>query len=189
MTNPWKTLGSKVVYQNAWMKVREDDVVRPDGKKGIYGVVETRDSVMIGALNNKNELYMIRAFSYPAQKWHWELPAGGDDGEDSVKASQRELLEETGIKAGNWIALPTTRPFDGLMPERMATLLATDLTFDNLSEHEDAVLDSRIIAEGKFFSFAEIETMISDGRIDEGQSITAIYLIEKYLTKRISARQ
>ena len=71
----------------------------------------------------------------------------------------------------------------------MATLLATNLTFGGVSGHEDAVLDSRIITKGRFFSFDEIEAMISDGQIDEGQTITAIYLIEKYLAKRISAKQ
>lgn len=189
MDNPWKIISSKIAYQNPWMKVREDQVIRPDGKPGMYGVIETNDSVMVGALNDKNELYMIHTFSYPAQKWHWELPAGGGDDEDSVTASKRELFEETGIQATTWVELPATRPFDGLAPEKMATLLATNLTFGGVSGHEDAVLDSRIITKGRFFSFDEIEAMISDGQIDEGQTITAIYLIEKYLAKCISAKQ
>ncbi len=189
MDNPWKIISSKIAYQNPWMKVREDQVIRPDGKPGMYGVIETNDSVMVGAMNDSNELYLIHTFSYPAQKWHWELPAGGNDGEDSITASQRELLEETGIQANTWVELPATRPFDGLMPEKMATLLATDLTFGSVSGHEDAVLDSHIITKGSFFSFDKLENMISTGQIDEGQTITAIYLIEKYLAKRISAKQ
>jgi 8-oxo-dGTP pyrophosphatase MutT (NUDIX family) len=180
MNNPWKILSSKIVYQNPWIKVREDSVVRPDGSPGIYGVIETNDSVIVGALNDKNELYLVHTFSYPAQRWHWELPGGGGDKEDFVSASKRELFEETGINAAQWAELPATRPFDGLSPEKMATLLATDLSFDGHLEGEDRV----IISEGRFFNFDAIESMIFSGEIDEGQTITAIYLIEKYLDKQ-----
>ena len=75
--NPWKILSSEIKYKNPWMRIREDKVITPLGTKGIYGVMESNDSVMIAVLNEKKELYLVRTFSYPAASWNWELPGGG----------------------------------------------------------------------------------------------------------------
>lgn len=177
MQNPWKILSSKTVYQNPWIRVREDRVITPEGKEGIYGVIESKDSVIVGAVNDKDQIYLIYSFSYPAQSWQWELPGGGGDGEDMLTASKRELAEETGIVAEEWIELPKTRVSDGLMTERTATLLARKLVFKPKPSSED----SGVIAKGQFFSFDQVRQMVEDGEIDEGQSITALYLIDQWL--------
>lgn len=177
MNSPWKILSSKIVYQNPWMKVREDAVITPDGKNGIYGVVESKDSVIVGALNDKGEIFLIYSYSYPAQSWQWELPGGGSDGEDIIVASKRELAEETGIVAKEWIELPKTRVCDGFMTERTATLIARDIKF----APKPASDDSGVIAKGQFFSLDDVKKMVDNGEIDEGQSITALYLIERWL--------
>jgi 8-oxo-dGTP pyrophosphatase MutT (NUDIX family) len=177
MNSPWKILSSKIVYQNPWMKVREDAVITPDGKEGIYGVVESNDSVIVGAFNETNEIFLIYSYSYPAQLWQWELPGGGSDGEDIITASKRELAEETGIVAQEWIELPKTRVCDGFMTERTATLIARDIEFAPKPRSED----SGVIAKGQFFSLDEVKNMVDRGEIDEGQSITALYLIERWL--------
>ncbi len=179
MNNPWKILSTKTVYQNPWIRVREDTVITPDGKDGIYGVIESKDSVIVGAINKENEIYLIYSFSYPAQSWQWELPGGGSDGEEIIQASKRELAEETGIVADEWIELPTTRVCDGLMTEKMHTLIAKGLDFQPKIESED----SNSIEKGQFFSFNTVREMVQSGEIDEGQSITALYLIEQWLGK------
>src|SRR5690606_3696300 len=127
--NPFKTMSSKIVYQNPWMRVREDSIIRPDGSEGIYGVMESKNSVVIVALNDKNEVYIIRSFKYLVSAWSWGLPGGGGEGEDALVASKRELAEETGIIANEWKTLGETRVSSGLMTERMAVLLARDLSF------------------------------------------------------------
>lgn len=180
MNNPWKIISSKTVYQNPWIRVREDQVVTPDGEDGIYGVVESKDSVIVGAVNDNNEIYLIYSFSYPAQSWQWELPGGGSDGEEIIGASKRELIEETGIVAKEWVELPLTRVCDGLMTERTHTLLARNLDFKPKPLSDD----SKVIAEGRFFSFDEVHKMTDSGEINEGQSITALYFIERWLAKK-----
>ena len=177
MKNPFTVNSSKAVYKNPWIRVREDKITRPDGSNGIYGVVETNDSVMIAAVNDKNEIYIIHSYSYPAQKWHWELPGGSSDGDNLTAASKRELAEETGIIAETWQQLGLVRPMDGLMPEKMAILLATDLTLQSKPPADD----EELIDEGKFASLEEIHSLIEDGDMDEGQSITALFFIEKWL--------
>jgi 8-oxo-dGTP pyrophosphatase MutT (NUDIX family) len=175
--NPWKIIRSKTVYQNPWILVREDEVMRPNGEPGIYGVVESSDSVMICAMNNRRELYLIRSFSYPAQAWRWELPGGGNDGDDATTAAQRELREETGITAETWTQLGDIRVCDGLMTERTKIMLAEGLTLSDVPEADD----NDLISDRRFASLDEIYQMVQSGEIDEGQSLTALYLVERYL--------
>lgn len=114
------------------MSVREDEVITPTGKPGIYGVIESNDSVMITVLNDKNELYLVRTFRYPDQSWNWELPGGGGDKQDPLTASKRELEEETGITASTWEKLGETLVCNGFMTERMTTYLAHDISFGGI---------------------------------------------------------
>lgn len=156
--------------------MREDKVIRPDDSNGIYGVVESNDSVMIVALNEQNEVYIVRNFRYPAGTWNWELPGGGGDKQDMLEASKRELEEETGIIAKNWDKLGTTWVCNGLMTEKMTSYLARDLTLrQKHDEPNEPVISSR------FVSLEEIDEMVEDGQINDGQSITALFFLKKWL--------
>lgn len=175
--HPYTTTGTKTVYKNPWVRVREDSILLPNGKEGIYGVMESDDSVMIAVVNDKNEIYLIDAYSYPSQSWNWELPGGGGDGEEAITASKRELSEETGIVAEEWTLLGKTRVCNGLMTERQSTYLARDLTMTDQKNKDDAA----IVRQGRFHTFDEVHQMIRDGKINDCQSITGIYLAEQWL--------
>jgi 8-oxo-dGTP pyrophosphatase MutT (NUDIX family) len=177
--NPWKVTSSKVVYQNPWMQVHEDTVVTPTGNDGIYGYIESKDSVMITVLNDENELYLVRTFSYPDASWNWELPGGGGDGEAAAIASRRELEEETGILANNWDKLGEARVCNGLMTERMAVYLATGISFTGEKETSDEQIDT-----ARFFPLAEVNAMIERSEINDCQSITGIHLMQKWLARK-----
>ena len=177
--NPWKTLSSEIKYQNPWMRIREDKVITPTGSEGIYGVMESNDSVMIAVINEKSELYMVRIFAYPDQSWNWELPGGGGDKQDPLTASQRELEEETGIVAASWHKLGHTRVCNGFMTERMTTYAASQLSYTGTKETSDEQID-----DAQFFSMEKIDAMIVSGEINDGQSITGIHLVQKWLATR-----
>lgn len=177
--HPYKTLASKIVYENPWVRVREDKILKPDGKEGIYSVMESNDSVMVVVLNDEKNIYLIRVYSYPSQSWNWELPGGGGDGEDGIIASKRELIEETGIIAEDWMLLGKTRVCNGLMTERQSTYLARKLTLTDNKESKDEA----IVSHGQFYSLAEIHGMIQQGRINDGQSLAGLYLAEQWLNR------
>lgn len=178
--NPWQRVSTKIVYKNPWMQVREDQVVRPDGSPGMYGVVEVKDSVGIVALNDQDELYMIRSFSYPSAVWFWGLPGGGGEDQDAETAARRELLEETGISAADWRKLGTTRVSNGLLTERMTIFLARQLSFGERPLADDAGL----IEQGRFMSLEAIDQLIESGEVDDAQSITGVYLAHRWLARR-----
>ena len=180
--NPWKVISSEIKYQNPWMRIREDKVITPTGGEGIYGVMESKDSVMIAALNDIDELCLIRVFAYPSQSWNWELPGGGGEGEKAELASQRELEEETGLRASTWIHLGKTRVSNGFMTEQHVTYLAKDLSHAGQKEFSDEQID-----QVAFFSMAKIDEMIEDGTINDGESITGIHLAQKWLMRQATS--
>ena len=101
--NPWKTLSSEVKYQNPWISVREDQVIRPDGKPGIYGVVDCRIATGVLALTEERELYLVGQYRYPMNCYSWEIIEGGaEPDEDPLDACKRELREEAGLAASRW---------------------------------------------------------------------------------------
>jgi ADP-ribose pyrophosphatase len=178
--NPYKTLSTRIAYKNPWITVEENAIIHPDGREGIYGIVKSNDSVTVLPVNEKGEILLIRAFSYPGNKWHWELPGGGSNGgDDFVKASKRELLEETGISAEKWQQIGLTRPLDGIATERMAVLIAENLTINDIPPADD----NGVIDERKFFDLTTIHNMVKNGMIDEGQTLSALYYYELWRKK------
>jgi hypothetical protein len=75
--NPWQTLGTRTVYANPWLRLREDTVIRPDGQQGIYGVVEMNPSVGVVALNDISEIALVTQWRYTLGRMSVEIPAAG----------------------------------------------------------------------------------------------------------------
>ena len=127
--NPWKTVASREVYDNQWIGVREDEVVQPDGKPGIYGVVHFKN-VAIGILPvEDNHIYLVGQYRYPLRQYSWEIPEGGcPEGEDLLAAARRELAEETGLRAQNWKMMGEAHLSNSVSDERAVWFLATELT-------------------------------------------------------------
>jgi hypothetical protein len=101
--NPWQTVSSEEVYDNPWIHVREDRVIRPDGEPGIYGVVHYKN-IAVGVLPiEEDHIYLVGQYRYPLQSYSWEIPEGGcPEGEEPLLAARRELKEETGLEARRW---------------------------------------------------------------------------------------
>src|SRR5579885_1281863 len=129
MNNPWKTLGSKLVYDNPWISIREDDVLRPDGAPGIYGVVHYKNKA-IGVLpiDRDGMVLLVGQYRYPLDLYPREIPEGGcPEGEEPLEAAKRELLEETGMTAASWEQLGTAHLSNSVSDEEAIWFLATDL--------------------------------------------------------------
>jgi 8-oxo-dGTP pyrophosphatase MutT (NUDIX family) len=170
-----------VAYENAWIRVREDQVIRPDGGQGIYGVVEIRPSVGVVALNERDEIALAGQWRYSVNRYSWEIPRGGSySGEtDMLCVAKRELAEEAGLLAERWEALGSVDVCNGVANDIQSFYLATELkpTTRRLDPEEEIVIQWR--------SFDEAVSMAMDGRITEVCSVAAIL---KVAIRRNSAR-
>ncbi|MBI3360655.1 MAG: NUDIX hydrolase [Chloroflexi bacterium] len=98
---PWKTLSTREVYRNRWMRLREDIAELPNGHTTIYGVCEFGQCVGVLPFVDADHVLMLRQYRYPQRESHrWEMPTGGvRPGETPEEAAQRELMEEAGYRA------------------------------------------------------------------------------------------
>jgi 8-oxo-dGTP pyrophosphatase MutT (NUDIX family) len=168
--NPWKTLESRTAYQNPWLRVREDQVIRPDGGAGIYGVVEIRPSVGILAFNEKHELAIVGQWRYALGRYSYEIVRGGSaEGEtDMLAVARRELREEAGYDAAHWEPFGSGDVCNGVTTDVQHLFIATQLTFSgtNQDPYEEIVTEWR--------SFDKALDMIAQGEMTEVCSIAAI---------------
>jgi 8-oxo-dGTP pyrophosphatase MutT (NUDIX family) len=169
-----ETLGSRQVYANAWMTVREDTVCRPDGSTGIHGVVDAPDlALVIPAEDDRFQL--VEQYRHPVAGRRWEFPSGSVglslDG-DAAAPAARELREETGLEAGTLTPLGTLDITPSTFNQRCNVFLATDLT-QGEPQREPGEQDMR----SAWFARAYVERMISDGTITDSKSIAAYALL------------
>ncbi len=167
--NPWRALASEKIYDNPWISVREDKVVRPDGERGIYGVVHFKNTA-IGILAIENDfIYLVGQYRYPLEQYSWEIPEGGcPEGEDLLQAAQRELAEETGLRAKKWEMLGEAYLSNSVSDERAVWFLATKLTQgESQPEGTEQLLVRRIL-------FSEALIMAMTGQITDAVSLLAI---------------
>jgi len=177
--NPWKKLSSKVVYKNDWFSVREDQVEKPGERQGIYGVVDTPPSVFIVAINEKDEVYLVGMFRYPASDYGLEIPAGSSDNQDLLEAARRELLEETGVKAKSWEKIGSFNPLKGIFSETSYVFLARELEeTGSIPDVNEGIMEVRKIP------FTKVFDLIKSGEISDGQTISALTLAKIYLDGR-----
>lgn len=127
--NPWTLISTRNIYDNPWISVREDAVIRPDGDRGIYGVVHFKN-IAIGVLAVENDfIYLVGQYRYPLERYSWEIPEGGcAEGEDPLDAARRELEEETGLRAKNWRKLGEAYLSNSVSDELAVWFVATELT-------------------------------------------------------------
>lgn len=127
--DPWLTRSTREVYANPWIRVREDQVTRPDGAPGIYGVVEFRSTALgvVPVFPDATTL-LVGQHRYTLGEWSWEIPEGGGalDREPEEEIA-RELHEETGLTARRWTALGPVTTSNSVTDERGLLWLAEDL--------------------------------------------------------------
>jgi 8-oxo-dGTP pyrophosphatase MutT (NUDIX family) len=168
--NPWKTLSSRVVYENPWIGVREDAVIRPDGTPGIYGVVHFKNRA-IGVLpvDRDGTIWLVGQHRYPLDAYSWEIPEGGCPiTESPEETARRELREETGLLTGRLELVATSHLSNSVSDELGYIFRATELT-EGADEQEGS---ERIMV--RRVKWDEAWRMVKAGEITDSMSVIAI---------------
>ncbi len=168
--NPFQFKSRRFVYENAWIRVREDQVIRPDGKDGIYGVVEFKNrAIGIVALTEEKETYLVGQYRYPLDAYSWEIPEGGGPLQEApLLAAKRELLEETGLTASRWTDLGISHLSNSVSNEVAQMFLAEGLS-QGVSDPEGTE-----VLQIKKLPFDEAWRMAMSGEITDSLSILGL---------------
>lgn len=96
-TPPFKTIATRIAWSCPWYRVRQDDIITPDGNPGTYNIIEKEDAVWIVPVTDDGYVVMVHQYRYTVDEWCWEIPAGGvKNGQTIEAAAHQELLEEVG---------------------------------------------------------------------------------------------
>jgi 8-oxo-dGTP pyrophosphatase MutT (NUDIX family) len=169
-SGPWKRLSRRVAYENAWIVVWHDEVIRPDGSPGIYGVVHFRNAASgVVAIDESDRVLLVGQHRYTLDAYSWEIPEGGvSSDENPLDGIRRELREETGVHATDWTEIGTYALSNSITDERGLLWLATGLAHG--AAHPDATEDLTV----RWVPFDEALGMTVDGRITDAVSIMGI---------------
>jgi ADP-ribose pyrophosphatase len=167
------TLSSREIYRNRWMRLREDQILRSNGEKGIYGVVEKHDAAIILPLDlssNPGRVWLVEQFRYTIGERALELPQGGWEMEieHPEELARGELREEIGMDAAEMRSLGMLWIAYGFTRQKQHVFLATGLTpteNDPDAEEHDLAVHS--------VSVDEFERMMLDGTIRDGCTVAA----------------
>jgi 8-oxo-dGDP phosphatase len=176
----FRALSSTVRYTNQWLSLREDEIERADGSRGVYSVVDKPDfAIVIPA--ERDGFHLVEQYRYPVERRSWEFPAGsfppGATGTPEEMAVA-ELAEETGFTAGRLDKVGFLHVANALTGEGAHVYLATGLT-PGEPDREESEQDMR----QQWFARGEFERMVADGVITDGPTLAA-YLLLKVWERR-----
>lgn len=166
-------LSQEVKFAGRVITVTYDTVQLENGKTSTREVVRHHGGACIAALTENDELYFVRQYRYAYEREVLELPAGKlEKGEDPFEAAKRELTEEVGVTADCYLPLGTFLPTCGYCNETIYLYAAKGLhqAMQQLDEDEFVTVLK--------LPFAQVETMIGAGEINDGKTIAAYYRLK-----------
>ena len=174
--NPWKTRSTRVVHENPWSRVEENDVIRPDGQDGTYWVTRFHNRacgiVPFEVRDGVPGVWLVGQTRYSLDQYSWELPEGGvPPGEDVEAAARRELKEETGLSADALTSLFDVHTSNSVTDEWGRVFLATGLTSGEASPEGTEDIQSLYVPLD-----AALDA-INEGRITDAMTVAGLYRI------------
>jgi ADP-ribose pyrophosphatase len=166
---PWRTLTTRAVYGNPWMRVREDVAQMPDGRTTVYGVVECKPAVGVLPFLDERTVVLVGQYRYVAREFYWEMPTGGvREGETHEAAARRELSEEAGYAAARLTPLCSFISSKSIVDETCHLYRADGL--------RPVVLqgDSTEFIEVRAFDFDDVVQMVERSEIRDAMTVIAV---------------
>lgn len=171
-----KTIATTDIYNGRIVHLKEDTVSMPDGSIAKRELVIHGGGVGVLALDENNEVYMVRQWRKPYDEVVLEIPAGKlESGEDIKAAALRELMEETGYLAKTIMPMGKYYPTPGYCSEIIYLYLAKDL------EYVGQNLDPGEFIEVIKIPLATLLEMVMDNKIYDAKTAIAILKADKLI--------
>jgi ADP-ribose pyrophosphatase len=168
-----RRLSGEQVFDGKLLKVHRDEVLLPDGSRGVREYIRHPGAVAIVPLFDDRRVLLERQFRYPFNREFLEIPAGKiDPSETPLDTGKRELLEETGYTAGEWTRIGVIHTAIAYIDEGIEMFLARKLAWQGRQ------LDAGEFLETQLVEFQEAIRMIRDGRITDAKTVAALPLLE-----------
>ena len=165
----FELLGKRDVYEGKKLKVSVETIRLPDGRETEREVIRHPGAVAIAPLIAPGEVILIKQFRYCVGKVLWEIPAGTlEEGETPIECAQRELIEESGYRAGKLEPMGGFFPTPGICTEYLSVFLATELEPCQAAPDADEVITVHRV------SLDEALRMIDDGEIVDAKTIVGL---------------
>ncbi len=182
VANPWTTLESTLQYDNPWIRVVEHRVLTPKQTPGIYGTVHFKHlATGVLPIDAEGCTYLVGQYRYVLNAYSWEMPeGGGKPGEPALASVQRELLEETGFSAANWLQLLSVHLSNSVSDELATCFLAWDLAPGAPCPDDGEQLVVRRLP------FRDVARMVWSGEISDVMTVTTVQRLELMLHRGIA---
>jgi ADP-ribose pyrophosphatase len=175
---PFRILSSTPIYENPWLRLEEDHVLRPGGEPARFGVVRLKAGASVLAMDGNDDVYLVREFKYALRAETLELVSGAvDDGETPLEAAQRELQEEAGLAAARWISLGRLDPLSSIVEAPIHLFLALDLSPVTAGGDEGGLLSVLKLP------FAGARELALCGEITHAATIAALFKAAAWLER------
>lgn len=172
----WRTAAKETVFEHPLLRVERRRIER-DGESRRIVAIDADDWVHVIPLLPDGRLLMVRQWRYATGRFHLELPGGivDEPGEDRA-AAERELAEETGWRASEWLHLGTVEPNPAILDNRLSVWLATGL--ERLTAEERPPLDEHEELEVVEVPLARVPELVAAGDIGHALMLSSFYLLD-----------
>jgi 8-oxo-dGTP pyrophosphatase MutT (NUDIX family) len=167
---PWLRHSRRTAYENAWITIWHDEVSRPDGSPGIYGLVHFANlAAGVVVLDETDRVLLVGQHRYALGQVSWEIPEGGvPSGETALEGIRRELREETGVEASEWRELVRLHLSNSVTDEAGVLYVARGL------HHGTSQPEPTEQIEVRWVPFDDALAMVGDGRISDAMTIIGL---------------
>ncbi len=176
---PEKLIEKKTIYRGNIIDVSLDKVILDNGSEAIRETVYHPGAVAVVALTNSKDILLVEQYRHPSRENLLELPAGKlERGESPVECAKRELSEETGFEAQNWLKMNEFYTAPGFASEKMYMYYADSLTKVKTDLDEDENIALRITP------YKDALSMILSGKIKDGKTIAGLLFFESFIKSK-----
>ncbi len=168
--NPWTVVSRAIAYENPWIRVEHNDVLNPAGKPGVYGVVHFKNhAIGVVPIDEDGNVILVGQYRFPHAAYSWEIPEGGGPASATIlESAQRELREECGVTARNWLEIVGMDLSNSVTNEKGTAFLAWDLSHGAAQPEDSEQLHVVRVP------FGEALERVKRGEIRDSLSVAAI---------------